>query len=72
MNTDGELFKKRLIELANRAYDTGVPTFTPFMGLLEQDIFRRCEREFSHVPYAMSARTEDCETLKARTGDEQH
>ena len=71
MNTDGELFKKRLIELANRAYDTGVPTFTPFMGLLEQDIFRRCEMEFSHVPYAMFGGTEGSERVMARFGDEQ-
>lgn len=71
MNTDGELFKKRLIELANRACNIGVPTFTPFMGLLEQDVFRCCEKELSFVPYTLFGGTEGCERVMARFGDEQ-
>lgn len=65
-----ELFRKRIIELANRSYNTGVFCFTPFMGLAEQDTFRRCEKEFAHVPYSLFGGTQGCERLMARFGDE--
>ena len=43
MKDERELFRKRLIELAERSDRSMVPCFTPFMGLMEQDIFRCTE-----------------------------
>ncbi len=69
--TESELlFKKRILELSERAYSTGVPCFTPFMGLLEQDIFRCAEKEFLHVPHTLFGGTIGCERVMARFGDE--
>ena len=70
MKDERELFRKRLIELAERSDRSMVPCFTPFMGLMEQDIFRCTEKEFSHVPYTLFGGTEGCERVMARFGDE--
>lgn len=70
-NESDELIKKRIIELADRAYSTGVFCFTPFMGLAEQDVFRHAEKEFAHVTYTLFGGTEGCERLMARFGDEE-
>lgn len=69
-NESDKLIKNRIIELANRAYNTGVFCFTPFMGLAEQNIFRYSEKEFAHVPYTLFGGAEHCERLMARFGDE--
>ena len=38
-----EQLKKRLLELADRSYQHGIYTFTPFLGLSEQQAFYRAQ-----------------------------
>ena len=44
-NDDLALLSKRFTELANRSYNAGIFTFTDFLGLAEQDVFRQVERK---------------------------
>ena len=44
--TDEAVFKKKLLELASRANGSGRCTFTPFLGLAEQNILRCAEKSF--------------------------
>lgn len=69
MSNNEEIFRKRLIELADRAYRTGVSTFTPFMGLLEQNIFKYNEKEFGHINYILFGGTDNCERVMVGFGD---
>lgn len=71
MNTEQKFFKKRILELADRAYSSLIPCFTPFMGLLEQDIFHSAEKEFSHVPHTLFGGAEGCGRVMARFGDKE-
>lgn len=70
MRDEEELFRRRLTELAERSERNMIPCFTPFMGLMEQDIFRCAEKEFSHIPHALFGGAEGCERVMARFGDE--
>lgn len=49
MNREEELFKKRLIDLANTADRRGIVTFTDFMNLNELNIFHSSTGSFSYV-----------------------
>ena len=49
MTDDLELLKKRFIELANKSYNSGIFTFTDFLGLGEQSAFSEIKKEVSHV-----------------------
>lgn len=69
MSNNEEIFRKRLIELADRAYRTGMSTFTPFMGLLEQSVFKCNEREFGHINYILFGGTDNCERIMVGFGD---
>lgn len=64
------LLKKRIIELAERTYRTGIPSFTPFLGLAEQDVFRCTENEIMHVPHSLFGGADGCERIMVRFGDE--
>lgn len=67
---EDELLKKRIIELAERAYSTGIYTYTPFFGLAEQDILHRVNKEISHVPRSSFGGAPGCERVVFRFGDE--
>ncbi len=41
MNEQEQLFKKRLLELANSAYQRNIPMFSDFLNLNEQEIFHQ-------------------------------
>ena len=41
---DEELFKRRMLELSERAYNRGIYTYTSFLSLSEQDIIYRLKR----------------------------
>lgn len=70
MTPEETLLKKRFTELAEKAYNRGTYTFTAFLGLAEQDVFSRAERNFSHVPHARFGGAEGCERVMVRFGDE--
>ena len=41
--------KKRLLELAGRSYEHGIYTFTPFLGLSEQQAFYEIQRDLAYA-----------------------
>ena len=51
MIADYELLKKRFSELARKSYNSGIFTFTDFLGLAEQSAFDEIKRELRGIPY---------------------
>ena len=70
MTNDELMVKKRLLELAEKAYSRGTYTFTSFLGLAEQDILARLERDIQHVPKTLFGGAEGCQRVMVRFGDE--
>lgn len=65
---DLQLLKKRLQELAERSYSHGIYTFTPFLGLSEQQAFYEIERDVAYAGYAMEGGSPLCERRMIRFG----
>ncbi|MBP3654768.1 MAG: DbpA RNA binding domain-containing protein [Oscillospiraceae bacterium] len=70
MTSDELLLKKRLTELAEKAYGQGTYTFSNFLGLAEQDVLNRLERDIHHVPKAVFGGADGCQRVMVRFGDE--
>ena len=66
-----EGMQKRFLELGERACRSGVYTFTPFLGLQEQNIFYGLARQLSHVPWEAFGGAEGCERKVVRFGSEE-
>ncbi len=64
-----ELLKKRLIEKANKAYNSNVYTFTEFLDMYEQSIYNSMQKELSFIKHTPWGGMEDCERLMVRFGD---
>lgn len=62
--------KNRFRELAERSYSQGVFTFTGFLGLSEQEIFWRQERELSHAGYTLEGGCQGADRVMIRFGSE--
>lgn len=60
--------KKRLLELAERSHSHGVYTFTPFLGLSEQQAFYEVEKDVAYAGYAMEGGSPFCERRIIRFG----
>ena len=67
--TDEAVFKKKLLELASRANGSGRCTFTPFLGLAEQNILHCAEKELSGVIRTEFGGADGCERIMVRFGD---
>lgn len=65
---DLQLIKKRLSELAQRSYSHGIYTFTPFLGLSEQQAFYEIERDLDYAGYSMEGGSPLCERKMIRFG----
>lgn len=63
--------RKRLLELAERSYNHGVYTYTPFLGLSEQQIFYEIQNEISYAGYGMEGGSPLCERKMIRFGQEE-
>lgn len=61
--------KNRLIELADKAYSRNIYTYTPFLGLAEQQAFYAVEREVSYAGIIMEGGSPLCERKIIRFGD---
>lgn len=74
MADDKELqqWKKRLTELAERSYSHGVYTFTPFLGLSEQQAFYAIRQEISYAGCSMEGGSPLCERKMIRFGLEEN
>lgn len=66
-----EQMQKRFLELGERAYQNGMYTFTPFLGLQEQSAFYSMERKLSHIPWIAFGGMEGCERKMVRFGSEE-
>jgi RNA-binding protein YlmH len=71
MDNDIILFKKRLEELAGKAYNNGQYLFTGFLSMAELDIYYSMERELAFVPVTVFGGTNDCERVMLRFGSEE-
>lgn len=71
MTDEVELLKKRFIELANRAYNSGIFTFTSFLGLSEQSAFSEVKRALGSIPYAAFGGAVGTERVVIRFGSEE-
>lgn len=71
MTDDLDLLKKRFVELANRAYNSGIFTFTSFLGLSEQSAFAEVKRAIGSIPYTAFGGAEGTERVVIRFGSEE-
>lgn len=68
MSDEYELLKRRMVELARRSYNSGIFTFTDFLGLAEQSAFSEVSREISGIPYSAFGGAEGAERVMIRFG----
>ncbi len=61
--------KNRLLELADKAYTQNRYTYTPFLGLAEQQAYYAVEREVSYAGVRMEGGAAPCERKIIRFGD---
>ena len=70
MSDESELLKHRFVELARRAYNSGIFTFTDFLGLAEQAAFAEVSREIFGIEYVKFGGAEGAERVMIRFGSE--
>ncbi len=66
---DLQQLKKRLAELAEKAYSRNIYAYTPFLGLAEQQAYYAVEREVSYAGVRMEGGAPMCERKIIRFGD---
>ena len=70
MTADTELLKKRFLELARKADNSGFFTFTDFLGLAEQAAFNEVKRDLRGISYTTFGGAEGAERVMLRFGSE--
>lgn len=70
MSDELELLKRRFVELARRAYNSGIFTFTDFLGLAEQAAFAEVSREIFGIEYVKFGGADGAERVMIRFGSE--
>lgn len=60
--------KKRLLELADKSYSRGIYTYTPFLSLVQQQVFYAVKGELSYAGYGMEGGAPACERKMIRFG----
>ncbi|MCD8232154.1 MAG: YlmH/Sll1252 family protein [Clostridiales bacterium] len=63
--------KRRILDLANRCYQTGVYTFSGFLNPGDQSLVYEMARELDFVPWMLFGGMEDCERRMLRFGSEE-
>lgn len=71
MTAENELLKKRFIELARKSFNSGIFTFTDFLGLAEQSAFSEIKKELHGVHYEAFGGAEGSERVIIRFGSEE-
>jgi RNA-binding protein YlmH len=71
MSDEYELLKRRMVELARRSYNSGIFTFTDFLGLAEQSAFSEVSREISGILYTAFGGAQGAERVMIRFGSEE-
>ena len=70
MTADLELTKRRFIELGRKSFNSGIFTFTDFLGLAEQSAFNEIKKELRGVHYEAFGGAEGAERVIIRFGSE--
>ena len=70
MSDEYELLKRRLAELARRSYNSGIFTFSDFLGLAEQAAFAEIKSDLGGIPYSTFGGAEGAERVMIRFGSE--
>ncbi len=70
MSEERELLAKRFLELDRKAYSGSYYTFTDFLGLMEQSVFRETEAKL-RGKYTLYGGIEGAERVMVRFGDEE-
>lgn len=70
MRAEDEL-KSRILDLANRCYQTNVYTFSGFLSVNDQAAVFEMEKEIAFVPWTLFGGGEDCERRMLRFGSEE-
>lgn len=60
--------KNRFHDLADKSFQQGIFTFTGFLGLSEQDVFRKEEARLKYACYQMNGGCEDADRVVIRFG----
>lgn len=60
--------KNRFRELADKSFSQNMFTFTGFLGLSEQDVFRQTERELSHAGFTLFGGAKETDRKMVRFG----
>lgn len=68
MTEDLELLKKRFLELARKSFNSGIFTFTDFLGLAEQSAFSEIKKELRGIHYEAFGGAEGAERVMIRFG----
>lgn len=68
MDAEETLLRKRLGELADKAYNNSQYFFTGFLSAAELDTYYRMERELAYVLVTLFGGTADCERVMLRFG----
>ncbi len=71
MISDTELLKKRFLELAGKAYNSSIFTFTEFLGLAEQSAFNDVKRDIRGITFSTFGGAEGAERVVVRFGSEE-
>ena len=71
MSEERDLLRKRFLELGERSYSAGIFTFTDFLGLAEQSVFRECARALGGIRYTLFGGAVGCERVMVRFGSEE-
>ena len=66
---DLQQLKNRLLELAEKSYNRSIYTYTPFLGLSEQQVFHAVVKEVSYAGYDMNGGLDICERKIVRFGN---
>ncbi len=71
MNEEYEFIKKRLAELAKKSYNSGIFTFTDFLGLEEQSAFSEIKAQIKGIKYTEFGGADGTSRVMIRFGDEE-
>ena len=71
MTEDLELLKKRFIELGRKSFNSGIFTFTDFLGLAEQSAFSEIKKELRGISFTAFGGAIGAERVMIRFGSEE-
>ena len=68
MSDESELLRKRLIEQANKSYNSGIYIFTDFLGLAELSVLESAKGDIRGIHYTLFGGAEGAERKMVRFG----